>query len=65
MHSKDSLVLQDPSFQCHYLRAGNYIIEMNHFLSYDKYQVLTLAESYYTALELWFEHAHRRRHQAL
>lgn len=62
MHTKDPLILQDPSFDCEYLCAGNDIIEMDHFLSYDKYPVLTLAESYNIALELWLEHAHRRRH---
>lgn len=38
---------------------------MDQFLSNDKHKVLFFAESHNIALELWFEHTHRRRHQAL
>lgn len=62
MNSKNSLVLQDSSFQRDYLCACNDIIKMDHFLSDDKHEVLALAESHNIALELRFEHAHRRRH---
>lgn len=58
------MVLQDSSFQRDYLCACNDIIKMDHFLSYDKHKVLAFAKSHNIALELRFEHAHGRRHQA-
>lgn len=64
MNPKNSLVLQDSSFQRDDLLACNDIIKMDHFLSDDKHKVLALAESHNIALELRLEHAHRRRHQA-
>lgn len=62
MNPKNSLVLQDSSFQRDGLRACNDIIKIDHFLSDDKHKILALAESHNIALELWLEHAHRRRH---